>query len=180
LGFSEQSVAAFLASVAAPTPAPGGGASTATACALAAALVEMAGGISGREDVAASGAAARERAARLADEDAAAYGEVIDAQRAGDPAEISAALSRASDIPLEIAETAAGMAELAAEMADTGRASLRGDAIAGALLAEAAAAAAVRLVEINLRDTPGDSRLGRARELTQVAADARRRAISRD
>jgi formiminotetrahydrofolate cyclodeaminase len=172
LGSSEH----FLAALAAPTPAPGGGAATATACALAAALVEMVGGISGREDVAASAAAARGRAGRQADEDAAAYTEVIEAQRAGDGARIAAALSRASDVPLAIAETAAEMAGLAADVAATGRTSVRGDAIAGALLAEAAAAAAARLVEINLAGAPGDPRLTRARELTSDAARARRSA----
>ena len=167
-------MAAFLAGVAEPTPAPGGGASTATACSLAAALVEMAAAISGRADVAARAAAARERAVALADEDAAAYTAVIEAQRAGDGARIASALSGASDVPLAIAETAADMAEAAAGVAATGRASIRGDAIAGALLAEAATAAAARLVEINLRDSPGDPRLQRARELTRLAAQARR------
>ena len=166
----------FLAALAAPTPAPGGGAATATACALAAALVEMTAAIGGSDEVAARGAAARARAAALADEDAAAYTEVIDAQRAGDGAQIAAALSRASDVPLAIAETAAEMGALAADVATSGRASVRGDAIAGALLAEAATAAAARLVEINLADAPGDPRLERARELARSAAGARRSA----
>ncbi len=166
----------FLAALAAPTPAPGGGAATATACALAAALVEMTAAIGGSDEVAARGAAARARAAALADEDAAAYTEVIDAQRAGDGAQIAAALSRASDVPLAIAETAAEMGALAADVATSGRASVRGDAIAGALLAEAATAAAARLVEINLADAPGDPRLERARELARSAAEARRSA----
>ena len=163
----------FLAALAAPTPAPGGGAATATACALAAALVQMTTAIGGSRDVAARGAAARARAIRLAEEDASAYTEVIEAQRAGDEARIAAALSRASDVPLAIAEAAAEMASLAADVAATGRASVRGDAIAGALLAEAATAAAARLVEINLADAPGDPRRARARELASDAARAR-------
>jgi formiminotetrahydrofolate cyclodeaminase len=133
--------------------------------------------VSGRADVAAAGAAARDRAAGLADEDAAAYGDVIDAQRAGDPARISAALSHASDVPLAVADTAAELAGLAADLAATGRDSVRGDAIAGALLAEAAAAAATRLVEINLAGAPADPRRERARELSHAAAHARRRAL---
>jgi methenyltetrahydrofolate cyclohydrolase len=177
LASSEQTVAEFLSTLAAPTPAPGGGAAGAIACALAAALVEMAAGVSGRADVAAAGAAARDRVAGLADEDAAAYGEVIDAQRASDPARISAALSHASDVPLAVAETAAELAGLAADLAGTGRDSVRGDAVAGALLAEAAAAAAARLVEINLAGAPADPRRERARELSHAAADARRRAL---
>ena len=46
------------------------------------------------------------------------------------------------------------MAELAAELARTGNQNLAGDAIAGALLAEASAQAASRLVAINLTDGP--------------------------
>jgi methenyltetrahydrofolate cyclohydrolase len=178
LASSEQTVAEFLSALAAPTPAPGGGAAGAIACTLAAALVEMAAGVSGRAGVAAAGAAARDRVAGLADEDAAAYGDVIDAQRAGDPARIAAALSHASDVPLAVAETAAELAGLAADLAATGRDSVRGDAVAGALLAEAAAAAAARLVEINLAGAPADPRRERARDLSHAAADARRRALA--
>ena len=67
-------------------------------------------------------------------------------------------------------------AEAAADVAATGRASVRGDAIAGTLLAEAAAAAAARLVELDLSGSPHDPRLERARELTRLAAEARRSA----
>ncbi len=175
---SERSVSAFLAALGAPTPAPAGGAASAVACALAAALVELAAGVSDHPDVAARGAAAREQAIQLADDDAAAYGQVIDARRAEDAVRVAAALSHASDVPLAIAETAAELAELAADMATTDRESVRGDAIAGALLAEAATAAAARLVAINLGGAPADPRRGRARELSRRAAEARDRALA--
>ena len=169
-------MAAFLTALGAPTPAPAGGTASAVACALAAALVELAAGVSDRADVAARGASAREQAIQLADEDAAAYGRVIEARRTEDEARVAVALSHASDVPLAIAETAAALAELAADVAATGRESVRGDAIAAALLAEAAAAAAARLVAINLGGAPADPRRERAGELTRLAAEARRRA----
>jgi formiminotetrahydrofolate cyclodeaminase len=180
LGSSEQlTVAALLSELAADTPAPGGGAAAALAGALAAGLVEMAAGTS-RPEHATRAAALRAHVVSLADEDAAAYTRVIDAQRAAarDADRIAAALSAASDVPLAIAEAAAELAELAAELATTGRASLRGDAVAGALLAEAATAAAGRLVEINLADAPADPRAARARDLADRAARARQSALA--
>jgi formiminotetrahydrofolate cyclodeaminase len=164
------SVADLLAEVAAPTPAPGGGSSAAVACALAAALVEM----SGDERA----AALRARALELAEADLASYAPVIEAQRL--PAEdrtrarrLRRALSEASTVPLELAEVGCEVAELAAAAARGGRRSLEGDATAGALLAEAATRAAVRLVELNLAGQPDDRRLATARELAARAWAAR-------
>jgi len=160
--FSTLTVQEFLASLAADTPAPGGGAAIALACAFAAALVEMAGTLSRDHDAGdrmpelrARAAAARARAVRLADEDAVAYRKVIAAQRLpvedpSRPQRVAGALSEAADVPRAIAETAAEVAEMASEVAATGNPNLRGDAHAGALLAEAAAQAAAGLVEINL------------------------------
>jgi formiminotetrahydrofolate cyclodeaminase len=63
----------------------------------------------------------------------------------------------------------------------TGRSkrSLAGDAIAAAVLAEAACRAAVRLVEINLRES-ADARLEEAVRLAGDAAAARERALRAD
>ena len=77
----------------------------------------------------------------------------------GDPARaarIEAALAEASRSPLAIAEAAAETAALGAEVADASGAAVRGDAVTGVLLAEAAAAAAATLVEINLGARPED------------------------
>ena len=63
---------------------------------------------------------------------------------------LDAALSDAADSPLAVARAAAEVAGLAAEVARTGNRHLRGDAISGAVLAEAACTAAARLAEINL------------------------------
>jgi formiminotetrahydrofolate cyclodeaminase len=167
---ASSSVAELLAEVAAPKPAPGGGSSAAVAVALAAALVEMCGDE--------RAAALRERALELAEADLGSYAPVLEAQRlpADDPERperLRAARSEASTVPMEIAELGCEVAELAAGAARGGRRSLEGDATAGALLAEAAARAAVRLVELNLAEQADDPRLAAARELAARAWAAR-------
>jgi formiminotetrahydrofolate cyclodeaminase len=189
--FAEATVEGFLAALAAREPAPSGGAAAALACALAAALVEMAASLTAPDAPLALGAireraaAIRSTATRLADDDAAAYGRVLEALRAprddaGRDERVREALSRAADIPLAIAEGAAETAELAAAVAHEGNPNLRGDALTGALLAEAAALAAVRLVEINLASAPGDARVQRGRNLARRALAARERALAGD
>ena len=172
--------------VAAATPAPGGGSSAAVACALAAGLVQMVAGITlAYDDADAEMRELHDRAAALRDDAAAlgelelrAYAPVLAAmQRSADdperPAALDAALSRAADSPLAIARVAAAVAELAVEAARRGRPHLRGDAVTGALLAEAAAAAASRLALINLEGRPADQRLGELERLARDAARAR-------
>ena len=150
----------FLAAVAERSPAPGGGASSAVTLGIGAALAAMAARFAGEEDTAARADAVRERALELADEDAAAYAPVLSAP---DAAARAAALSAAAEPPVEIAELAAEIRDLARALAERGRPSLRGDALAGAEFADAAARAAARLVELNLAGSPGDPRLARAR-----------------
>jgi hypothetical protein len=69
-----------------------------------------------------------------------------------------------------IAETAAEVAELGVEVAASASPSVRGDALTGVVLAEAAASAAFRLVEINVGTGPV---LERAREAELRAVNAR-------
>ena len=188
--YSTHTLREFLAALAADTPAPGGGAAVAVASAFAAALVEMAAELSRDHDAGnrmpelrERAAAARREAARLADEDTLAYGRVIDAQRlpARDPSRqerVAGSLSEAADVPLAIAQEAADLAELAAEVAAAGNPNLRGDALAAALLAEAAAQAAARLVEINLAAADGDARTDRARALAERALAAREETLA--
>jgi formiminotetrahydrofolate cyclodeaminase len=163
----------FLALVGAPTPAPGGGAVAAITASLAAGLVAMADP-DGADDVLALG----RRAAALADEDAAAYTAVIAAQRSGEP--IAGALARATTVPLEIAGTAAAIAQLAAEVFRNGRPALRGDAATAMLLAEGATRSAAYLVELNV-DAGGGGRdlVDRARAHIATAVAARERAGGR-
>ena len=156
----------FLERLASTDPAPGGGGSVAVATAMAAALVEMAAGLSTDQidDAAAIGAAAgdvRRRALTLADEDAAAYTRVLDAFRRRretevdlDPdagrREIHEALEGATAVPLEVARLAADLAALGNRLVAGGNPNLEGDAAAAVHLARAAARAAARLVELNV------------------------------
>lgn len=167
----------FLDLLAARVPAPGGGGAAAVTCALAAGLVAMAARFSdaelpGAADVAHRADQLREHVAGLADQDAVAYDAVLDAYRLprdGDGGErrqrIETALRGAAEVPLEIAEIAAQVAGLAADVAAGGHPNLRGDAVTAAHLAAASARSAAALVDINVA-------LGR------LAGDLSRRAAS--
>jgi methenyltetrahydrofolate cyclohydrolase len=101
----------------------------------------------------------RTHALTLAEIELHAYEPVLEALRLPreDPERaerVSVAQTAASKSPLETARVAADLAELAAELAVNGNPNLTGDAIAGALLAEAAAQSSARLVAINLTDGP--------------------------
>lgn len=157
----------FLERLASTDPAPGGGGSVAVATAMAAALVEMAAGLSADRiaEAAVIGAQAgdiRRRALTLADEDAAAYTRVLDALRLrreadtdADPdagrQEIYEALEGATAVPLEVAGMAADVAGLGNRLVSAGNPNLEGDAAAAVHLARAAARAAARLVVLNVR-----------------------------
>jgi methenyltetrahydrofolate cyclohydrolase len=126
----------------------------------------------------------RHRAAPLASEDAIAYENVLTALRMPKELEpeirnalIGETLSRAADVPLEIAECAASVSQLAAEIAVCGNPNLRGDATAACILASAAARVAANLVEINLATAEGDDRVERARTVVRSAETAARRAV---
>jgi formiminotetrahydrofolate cyclodeaminase len=154
--------------------------------AMAAGLLAMAARASRQGWADASGAivqaeSLRRRAAPLAAEDARAYAEALTAMEAplGTDAEerdaaIAAALSRAAQLPLEIAEIAADTVALAATVADRGNDKVRGDAAAAAVLAAAAAQAAANLVAINLAANVDDQHVVRARTLAAGAVDSAR------
>ena len=73
-------------------------------------------------------------------------------------------------MPLAIAEAAADVALLAAEVARAGRSELREDAAAAAMLAGGAARAAAHLVSINLASRPSDEAAARAAVAAATAA----------
>jgi methenyltetrahydrofolate cyclohydrolase len=191
---ADRSLGCFLEQVAAESPSPGGGSSCALACALAAGLAEMAAAFTlARDEYAerhermatlrARAGELRARALELAEEELHVYGAVLavlrePADAPGRAERLEAALSDAADSPLAIARAAAEVAELAAEPARSGNRHLRGDAVAGALLAEAACTAAARLAEINLADRPRDPRRTEASELAERALRARLAALS--
>jgi len=182
-GFTELTVGAFLRAMAAPQPAPAGGCAAALALAQAAALSAKTARLSARQlpadrtdQLAAEAEQIREAAASLIDEDARAYGAVIEARR--EPAEagrVADALSRAADVPMRIVEMAAETAELAAVLATDGNPALRGDALTALLLAQAAAGSAAILMRIDLAGMAGDARLDQAERLLGLIAQSAER-----
>ena len=173
--------ASLVEEIGAATPAPGGGSTAACTCALGAALLEMAAAIEGRGEGERM-RVLREHALELAERELGSYEPVLQARRlpADDPeraTRIDEALGEASAAPLAIAEAASEVAELGAGIAAGSGRAVRGDALAGVLLAEAAAAAAAALVEINLAGRTGADELSRAREAATRAAAARSTAL---
>jgi methenyltetrahydrofolate cyclohydrolase len=167
-----QSVERFLEAVASAAPAPGGGSSAAVAAALAAALVEMAARLAGRADAVEAAGELRRRALKLAKEELTSYAPVLAAR---DPDTRSAALAAASEPPAQVAEVSAQVAALGLDVAQSSSTAVLGDALAGVVLAEAAASAAARLVAINVGS--GEV-LERAREAERRATKARSTAAS--
>lgn len=165
-----ESLAGFVASVAAPTPAPGGGSVAAHVAALGAALTQMVAGLTiGKKKYAAveadMKALALEAAALsttltgLVARDAAAYDGVMNAyklpkdtdeQVAARVAAIDTALLHAAQVPLDTARACAGVARLAATAATRGNSNAVSDAGVAALLAEAGCKGAAYNVRINV------------------------------
>jgi formiminotetrahydrofolate cyclodeaminase len=165
-------------------PAPSGGGAAALAVSMGAGLCAMAARLSAREltagetaDLTANAERIATTAASLIQADADSYRGVIAARRqpAGAHGEsrrrqIAAALSDAAAVPMEIVELAVPAARIAARLADAGNPNLRGDAITGALLADAGGRAAAVLVGINLAAAPDDGRPARAARLVAELA----------
>jgi formiminotetrahydrofolate cyclodeaminase len=146
--------------------------------ALGAALVEMSASLAGDARSAERAAALRAEALELAEEELSSYAPVLEAMRLpkDDPSRaerVEAALLEASRTPLAIAERAAEAAELGSAVAGASSQSVRGDAVTGVVLAEAACAAAAGLVEVNLARLPEAGEAERARESRARAARAR-------
>ena len=181
-------VAGFLDDLAARTPAPGGGAAASVTCAMAAALVEMAASFAsakGLEHVRDRAHELREEVSSLAYADGRAYAVVLEALRMEPGAErttqLDSAVAGAIACPMDMLRIAAEVATLAADMAETGNRNLEGDALAGALLAEAAARSAATLAQLNVsllsRHALSDARLERVRPELGKATRARERAV---
>ena len=170
------SLQGLLDAVGARTTAPGGGAVTGVVAALAGALAGMCARFSDGDQVDLAGRAdeLRARAAALAQSDLAAYAAYVRARRAGRDDEVAAALDEAIRVPLEMAEVAAELAQLAGGLARSGNPNLRGDATAAVLLGAAAARAGAVLVCENLAGTVNDPRLARANALVASVSAAER------
>jgi formiminotetrahydrofolate cyclodeaminase len=171
----------LLDAVAADTHGPGGGSVAAIAVALSASLLAMTARLSHEVWDEAGGAIAqaqslRLRVAPLAAADAQAFrdairalGGVLRSETGTRPLELGTALARAAEIPLQITETAADVAALAAFVAERASSDVRADAAAAAAIAAAGARAAGLLVEVNLGATEEDERVVEARQLVERA-----------
>ncbi|MBV8540774.1 MAG: cyclodeaminase/cyclohydrolase family protein [Pseudonocardiales bacterium] len=159
----------FLDQLAARVPAPGGGASAALSAAQAAALLSMVARYSTGDRyvehaetvsaVLAESEAARDRAVRLAQDDAAAFAGVSDAYRlpratpeeqAARTAAIQRALHGAAQPPAATITTAARLVGLAETLLPIGNRNVITDVAVAAELARAAASCARLNVETNL------------------------------
>lgn len=184
---ADRSLNDLLAGIAAPTPAPGAGSTTAWTTAAAAALAEMAAGLTlSRADysdrhprmaeIRDRAAELRAAALELAEVELGSFGPVLSALRLprGDPTRaerLAAALSDAAEAPLAVARVAAEVAQLCTELVRTGNPAVSGDAGAGAQLAAACCRAAGHLVELNLERAPDDPRLTEVAELARGVVD---------
>lgn len=182
-------LADVLGHIASEVPSPAGGSAAAITVALGAGLTAMCARNSREGWPEARGATAQAEALRariepLAQADAEAYENALAAFRLPElleaevrDATLGVALERAAAIPLAIAEVGADVTDLAATLAEHGNPDVRGDAVAGALLAEAGTRAAAHLVRINLGATPDDVRVTRAGAIADAAARSARRAL---
>jgi formiminotetrahydrofolate cyclodeaminase len=179
----------FLDLLASEGPGPGGGSAAAITVAMAAGIVarvarsslglwpEARGAVGQAE-------AFRARVAPLAQTDAEAYIEALDALRRREELEeryrdqtLRAALDRAAEIPVRITEAGSDLACLAALLVENGNPEVRADAATAAVLAGAGARAAAKLVETNLGATDDDPRVRHVRTLVAVAEEAAGRAL---
>ena len=180
----------LLETLAGESPSPGGGSAAAIVVAMAAGLVakvarasvgywDEAGGVIGQAE------SFRARVAPLAQADAEAYEEALSALRGREELaeryrdqQLRAALERATEIPLRIAEAGCDLAALAALLVENGNPEVRADAAAAAILAESGARVAAQLVGTNLGATADDPRVRHAESLVEAAANASERALA--
>lgn len=160
----DDTIAGFLAQLAARVPAPGGGATAALHAAQAAALLAMVARYSdgARYDAAVTGRivvaadALREDALALAEADAAAFGAVGEAYQLPRSADgrseaIAAALAGAARPPADVVRLALRLIPLAEELLAAGNRNVITDVGAAAEAARAAAVTARLNIEVNLR-----------------------------
>ena len=157
---------------------------------MAAALVEMAtsfGSAQGLEAVRDRAHAIREQVSALAYADGrrlrrGAGGAADGEGRPSGTARLDEAVSGAIAVPMRVLELASEVATLAADVAETGNRNLEGDALAGSLLAEAAARSAATLAQMNMsmlsRHAVAEAHLERMRPALAKATRARERAVT--
>jgi formiminotetrahydrofolate cyclodeaminase len=165
----------------APEPGPGASSVAALTLAYAAGLVTMVarrsrGSWDGAAGAAAQAQSLRRRAAQLVDPSAEVWADALAALASPD-GELEAKLLRSAELPLQIGEAAADVAQLALLVAERGDGTYRSDAAVAAVLAEAVARAAEKLVTINLAIGRDDERRDRAGTFAALARAATAKAL---
>jgi formiminotetrahydrofolate cyclodeaminase len=170
---------ALLDAIGARSPAPGAGSTAALVGAMAAALCTKTARFTLDEGAAAQAEHLRRRLEKLAREDAHVFVEALthlDEPRDPDPDrrdwQLGRSLAAAADAPMKIAEVCCDVADLAATLAERGKAELQPDAAGAAVLAAAAARVCAHLVAVNLGATSTDERVRRVRSVAAAAAEA--------
>ncbi|MEP6680211.1 MAG: cyclodeaminase/cyclohydrolase family protein [Chloroflexota bacterium] len=179
--------------LASSVPTPGGGSAAALVGAMAAALVEMvgaltgdrtAGGVEAVREIGAAAAVRRSELLELAELDAFADQAVItarrlpretEAERADRAERVAEATREATRIPLQVAETAAGVLTLAHRLAPIGNPHAVSDVGVAAQLASASVRGALLNVRINLPSLATDDPLRpeAAEQIGRLGAGAR-------
>ena len=188
MGVKDRTVEEYLEAVAAGTPTPGGGSVSALVGALSVALSRMVGGLAvGKKGYEASQDGLRaletragpleERFLRLADEDSAAYDQVVEAmhlakgteaEKASRVVALQTAYRHATEIPLETVERCVEALELARQAAEQGNRGASTDCGVAVVLAEAAIRGASLNVRVNLASLKDE--VFRSRAEAQLAA----------
>ena len=153
---TNQSLSEFLHAVAAAKPTPGGGSVAALVGALAASLGIMGARLNRQTDQEQRLTQLQDRLRRLIQEDTDAYGRLVDAykipkQDPNRPRSITAALHRATEVPLEIAESACEAGRLLHALRTSAKPLVQSDLTVGIHMALAAAAAGCHTAKTNVQ-----------------------------
>lgn len=175
----ETTISRFLSALGSSEPAPGGGAAAALSGALAAALVQKIAALAQKRGRDVGDAPSRaegfvQKFLELAQADAEAYAAVATAGKTGG-AELEKALMHATRIPLETAQNALALMDLAERLLALCPKSARSDLAGAARLAWASCTAALYTVDANapgLKDKKLRQEIARARqELADLAEE---------
>lgn len=177
--WKSQTIEKFLESLGSTEPIPGGGTAAALSGALAAALVRKVVALAqkrGREvgETLSRAESFVQKFLELAQADAEAYAQVVEAQKKGGE-ELERALVRAAGVPLETAQKALALMDLAERLLPICPKPARSDLACAARLAWAACTSALYTVDANAQALKGEkfrAEVGKARtELADLAEE---------
>ncbi|MCS7240942.1 MAG: cyclodeaminase/cyclohydrolase family protein [Candidatus Bipolaricaulota bacterium] len=172
-------IEAFLAALGSTEPVPGGGTAAALSAALAAALLQKVAALAQKRGRAVGEAAQRaetlvKKFLDLGQADAEAYAAVVEAQKSGEEA-LAKALTRAAGVPLEVAQKALVLMDLAERLLPLSPKTVHSDLACAARLAWAACLSALYTVDANaqgIKDAKFREELSKARsELADLAEE---------